>query len=353
MRRFSGDCQSSQIDPFRRHVPLPTITQNFPLQERIACLSRRDRRGHRETFGDRDTSPYNLAVAKVAKKVFLCSKCGSVHSKWAGKCPDCGTWDTLEPFTPPTEDARKPLAAQHAAAGAFGGGFGDPMGGNGALTLDAIDAAQAPRTPTGIGELDRVLGGGIVPGAAILVGGEPGIGKSTLLLQMAGAIAGGSGLSGPSPRYAGERLGEGRDASSSPAKSKPPAPLPALSPAYRGEGQSQRPTLPTLYVTSEESASQTKMRAKRLGLDASTLLVLAETNLERITHQIVQTGVRVVVIDSIQMIYKPELGAAPGQRHAAARLLHRTCLPRQGERRRDHLCRPRHQGRHARGAEDH
>ena len=217
-------------------------------------------------------------MAKAAKKQFLCNKCGSVHPKWMGKCPDCGAWDTLEPFTPPTEDTRKPLATQHLA-----GGFGDPSGSNGALTLDKIDAASAPRTSTGIGELDRVLGGGIVPGAAILVGGEPGIGKSTLLLQMAGAVA-----------RAGEAPAEPGSRTQAKARQEPRSPV------------------PTLYVTSEESASQTKMRAKRLGLDASSLLVLAETNLERIAHQIVQTGARVVVIDSIQMIYKPELGAAPG-----------------------------------------
>lgn len=206
------------------------------------------------------------------RQQFLCNKCGSVHVKWMGKCPDCGAWDSLEPFTPPTEDTRKPLAARNAE------GFGDLANGASALTLDQIDSAQAPRTPTGIGELDRVLGGGIVPGAAILVGGEPGIGKSTLLLQMAGTVA----------------------------SSKPSAP------ASAGKKEHERTALPTLYVTSEESASQTKLRAKRLKLDTSNLLVLAETNLERITHQIAQTGAKVVVIDSIQMIYKPELGAAPG-----------------------------------------
>ncbi len=222
-----------------------------------------------------------------------------------GKCPDCGAWDSLEPFTPPTEDARKPLAAS------TGGGFGDLASGASAMTLDQIDSAQSPRTPTGIGELDRVLGGGIVPGAAILVGGEPGIGKSTLLLQMAGTIA--RGISGPSPLYPGERLGEGRVARQGKLDSRSPDPSPNLSPEYRGEGPVKRNNaFPTLYVTSEESASQTKLRAKRLKLDTSNLLVLAETNLERIIHQIAQTRARVVVIDSIQMIYKPELGAAPG-----------------------------------------
>ena len=241
-------------------------------------------------------------MAKKNRQQFLCNKCGSVHPKWEGKCPDCGGWDTLEAYTPPAEDVRNPLTSSAAMAG---GGFGDIANGATALRLDDIDSNQAPRTPTGIGELDRVLGGGIVPGAAILVGGEPGIGKSTLLLQMAGAIASGS----PSPSTLGEGRGEGRAAKDKLSSEIPlRGPHPALSREYAGEGKS----LPTLYVTSEESASQTKLRAKRLGLDASSLLVLAETNLDRITHQIAQTKVRVVVIDSIQMIYKPALGAAPG-----------------------------------------
>lgn len=190
-----------------------------------------------------------------------------------GKCPDCGAWDSLEPFTPPTDDPRRPLA------GRVPGGVGDLAGGAAALRFDQIDSTVAPRTPTGIGELDRVLGGGIVPGAAILVGGEPGIGKSTLLLQTAGTLARGAQV--------------GAQANN------------------RKPSTGSQP-LRTLYVTSEESASQIKLRAKRLNFDTSELMVLAETNLERITHQIAQTGAQVVIIDSIQMIYKPELGAAPG-----------------------------------------
>lgn len=203
---------------------------------------------------------------------FLCNQCGSVHTKWIGKCPDCGAWDSLESYTPPTEDTRK---------SSFQGAAGSIVQGADALRLDEIPLNDAPRNPTGVLELDRVLGGGLVAGAAILVGGEPGIGKSTLLLQMAGTLSSGQ-ITPPRETRLIERNLENR-----------------------------APT-PTLYVTSEESAAQTKLRAKRLGLDGSSLLILAETNLERIIHQIAQSQAKVVVIDSIQMIYKPTLPAAPG-----------------------------------------
>src|SRR3954464_11443242 len=117
------------------------------------------------------------AMAKQRTQ-FLCNQCGSVHPKWMGKCPDCGTWDSLEEYKAPAADAR-------AAARLDPAQTGDLPRGAEALTLDQIDEAESPRRPTGIGEFDRILGGGVVPGSAVLVGGEPGIGKSTLLLQVA------------------------------------------------------------------------------------------------------------------------------------------------------------------------
>jgi DNA repair protein RadA/Sms len=198
-----------------------------------------------------------MAKTKVQ---FLCNSCGSVHPKWMGKCPDCGTWDSLEEYKAPTADAR--AEAVRAPAGRSGGGqTSDIARGGEALTLAEIDEADTPRQACGIGEFDRVLGGGVVPGSAVLVGGEPGIGKSTLLLQVAHELA---------------------------------------------RGQS------VLYVTSEESARQTKLRASRLGVESANLLVLAETNVERIIHQIHRRQPAVVVVDSIQMIYKPDVPAAPG-----------------------------------------
>src|SRR5215212_2909841 len=120
-----------------------------------------------------------------ARTQFLCNQCGSVHHKWLGKCPDCGAWDSLEEYKAPTPDARKERHVGGASAVATGGVAhgADP------LTLAQIDDSDTPRTPTGISEFDRILGGGIVAGSTVLVGGEPGIGKSTLLLQVASSLA--------------------------------------------------------------------------------------------------------------------------------------------------------------------
>ena len=203
-------------------------------------------------------------MAKTKSKVqFLCNHCGSVHPKWMGKCPDCGTWDSLEEYKTPTFDAR----ADRTAA-PVGIATGDLMRGGEAVSIDDIDEDDAPRLPTGIGEFDRILGGGIVPGSAVLIGGDPGIGKSTLLLQVAHTLSEGQG--------------------------------------------NQRNPVRVLYVTSEESARQTALRASRLGIKAKNLLILAETNVERIINQIHKTKPQVVIVDSIQMIYKPDLPAAPG-----------------------------------------
>ena len=219
---------------------------------------------------------------------FICNHCGSVHPKWLGKCPDCGTWDALEEYKAPTPDARA-AATQ----------TGDVAHGGEALTLAQIDEAEAARTPTGIGEFDRILGGGIVPGSVILVGGEPGIGKSTLLLQVAHAVAAGK----PDKETGkGAELATARDRQGDKERNQQSA------------MSNQQLPVPTsvLYVTSEESARQTKMRASRLGVDSKNLLVLAETNVERIINQIHKVQPAVVVVDSIQMIYKPALPAAPG-----------------------------------------
>src|SRR3954470_1660779 len=113
---------------------------------------------------------------------FLCNNCGSVHPKWMGKCPDCGAWDALQEYKEPKADARAEARSGLSQTGDIARGA-EP------LTLDEIEEADAPRRPSGIGEFDRILGGGVVPGSAVLVGGEPGIGKSTLLLQVARELA--------------------------------------------------------------------------------------------------------------------------------------------------------------------
>ncbi|HWP40620.1 MAG TPA: ATPase domain-containing protein [Tepidisphaeraceae bacterium] len=182
-------------------------------------------------------------------------------------------------------DARKPTLARM-AGGSSGDATADLARGAQALSLPEIQLDDSPRTPTGIGEFDRILGGGIVPGSAVLVGGEPGIGKSTLLLQVADELS--------------------RRRIDNTVQTPRPTDQPVgISPAQRVHRN-------VLYVTSEESARQTKLRAARLGIDSASLLVLAETNVERIIAQINKHRPCVVVIDSIQMIYKPDLPAAPG-----------------------------------------
>ncbi len=192
-----------------------------------------------------------------ARQQFLCNNCGSVQAKWFGKCPDCGTWDSLEAYKEPTADKHRTRTDR---------ATGDILRGAEALKLDEIDTDTLDRIPSGIAEFDRILGGGIVPGSATLVGGEPGIGKSTLLLQVAGLL-------------------------SKASKDNP---------------------VNVMYITSEESARQTKLRAERISIDSPNLRILAETNIERMTHQIEKHKPDVVIVDSIQMIYKPELPAAPG-----------------------------------------
>ncbi len=226
-----------------------------------------------------------MAKSKV-KTFYICRNCGSMHAKWLGKCPDCGTWDSLEETAKPTEDPHRPraltvspLTAEPAASGGADESGAPRVRGFADLAAQAVPIAiadvpplEVPRVPTGISEFDRVLGGGIVPGSAILLGGEPGIGKSTLLLQALASLAHAS---------AQQR-----------SKAKNP--------------------LEVLYVTSEESAQQTQLRARRLGFGNSQLKVLAETNTERITAYIGRLRPTLAVIDSVQMIYNPANPSAPG-----------------------------------------
>jgi len=181
-----------------------------------------------------------------ARSVYTCQQCGAQQPKWLGRCPDCGEWDSLveETYTPLRKAATTPL------------GDAQPQ------VLANVKPPEQPRLQTGIGELDRVLGGGIVAGSAVLFGGDPGIGKSTLLLQACHGLS----LQG----------------------------------------------LKTLYVTGEESLTQLRLRAERLGIQASGLLALAETNAEAIVAQLLATKPDFAVVDSIQMVYKPEVASAPG-----------------------------------------
>ncbi|MBC8229341.1 DNA repair protein RadA [bacterium] len=183
------------------------------------------------------------------KTRFVCQECGNVSPKWMGKCPDCGKWNS---FTEEVAPVARPRSRQ----------FSSDTTVTMPIPITQITATEEERFKTGISEFDRVLGGGVVPGSIVLVGGDPGIGKSTLMLQ------------------ATERLSQ----------------------AYGT----------VLYVSGEESASQTKLRANRLGVSSENLYVLCETSLETIEKHIEHLKPKVVVIDSIQTIYCSELRSTPG-----------------------------------------
>lgn len=187
-----------------------------------------------------------------AKTAFICGECGYETSRWMGKCPDCGAWNSLQENLQQAQaqvQAAKPLKRP--------GGSGVPV-----LPLREIDDAAQTRQSCGIGELDRVLGGGIVEGSVTLIGGDPGVGKSTLLLQACGKLS-----------ETGARV---------------------------------------LYVTGEESARQIKLRATRLSVQGDGLWVLAENAMDDIEARFQELQPDFMVVDSIQTVYRPELSAAPG-----------------------------------------
>ncbi|MEY4428970.1 MAG: hypothetical protein RLZZ182_1659 [Pseudomonadota bacterium] len=184
------------------------------------------------------------------KTVFTCNACGGTSPKWLGKCPHCNAWNTLEEGRAETAPKHRMQALARGLAAA------QPV-----TTLSEIEAADVARTPTGLDELDRVLGGGIVAGGVVLIGGDPGIGKSTLLLQALDALS---------------------------------------------------RQLPVLYVTGEESGAQVAMRAQRMGLPGTGVRVQAEIQLENILATLEAERPSFCVIDSIQTIYSEQLTSAPG-----------------------------------------
>ena len=216
-----------------------------------------------------------------ARTVFSCQECGHEVPKWLGRCPECGSWNSLvEAVKAEAPAARGVPASRRAAITRPGGSPALPAAGDGdAEPVHLADVAtdDAPRIQSTIGEFDRVLGGGIVPGALVLIGGDPGIGKSTLLLQIAARVA-----------ASGDR--------------------------------------PVLYVSGEESARQVRLRAARLGALARALLVLPETNVEVIARAIARVSPAVVVIDSIQTTWSEALASSPGNvaqlREVTLQLMH-------------------------------
>ena len=180
---------------------------------------------------------------------FTCTACGASFSKWSGRCEGCGAWNSI------AEEA--PLSAGPASKS-----LGAKRGSAIALTDLSTEEAPPPRTCSGLDELDRVLGGGLVPASAILVGGDPGIGKSTLLLQAAAKFAGAG--------------------------------------------------LKTLYVSGEEANAQVRMRAQRLGLSDAPVLLAAETNLRDILTTLEAERPALAIIDSIQTMWAEHVDSAPG-----------------------------------------
>jgi DNA repair protein RadA/Sms len=194
--------------------------------------------------------------------VYRCTECGAEHPKWAGRCDGCGAWNTL---------VEEPVTARRGERGPVASG----AAGRPPIRLADLRGETLTRWHTGLGELDFVLGGGVVPGSLVLVGGEPGIGKSTLLLQCAGRL-----------EAAGVR---------------------------------------TLYVSGEESPEQIRLRAARLAEPVDAVHVLGETALEPILHHAAALDARVLIVDSIQTTYTTDLEGAPGNvgqvRECAARLM--------------------------------
>ena len=201
------------------------------------------------------------------KTLWACTSCGYETARWVGRCPGCGAWNTMEEtLQAPSKAAPQKAAKQRLGTGAT------------AMLLKDIPEDAVARTATGISELDRVLGGGIVEGGLMLIGGDPGVGKSTLLLQVCANLC--------------------RDGKK------------------------------VLYISGEESAKQIKLRAKRLGVDVPNLYVLAENALDGVEAKLLQLAPDVAVVDSIQTMYRPEMASAPGsvsQIRECTSLLMRLC----------------------------
>lgn len=181
------------------------------------------------------------------KTIYVCQECGYESLRWMGKCPSCSTWNSLVEELKQSKQERHPTLSNRSVK---------------PVKINEVKTEKGTRLRTTIGEFDRVLGGGVVPGSLVLIGGDPGIGKSTLLLQVSSQIA--------------------------------------------------KQSAKVLYVSGEESTEQTKLRADRLGIIEDSLYILSETNLYSITHYIEALEPAFVVIDSIQTMFKEEITSAPG-----------------------------------------
>lgn len=200
---------------------------------------------------------------KKPETVFVCQNCGNQSRKWLGKCSECGEWNSL------VEERARPVVK-----GRTPSGF--KMREGTAVAYEQIESQDDVRIPSGVAEFDRVLGGGIVPGTLVLVGGDPGIGKSTLLLQVADKLSAGGAV--------------------------------------------------VLYVSGEESERQIKLRGERLGIQARNLYLLPETNLESIFHEVERLKPAAIIIDSIQTVFSAQIESAPGSVSQVREVAHQFLL---------------------------
>ncbi len=201
------------------------------------------------------------------RTIFVCKNCGRESPKWLGRCADCGEWNTL------VETTVAPQASS------------PPRTGNAPQELAQVSLASVSRIALPLGEFNRVLGGGIVPGSLVLIGGDPGIGKSTLMLQVASLAT---------------QLTQSTQET------------PQTQRTQRTQETQQTQGTPVVYVSGEESLGQIKLRAERLGVTGKGLFLLSETNLEGILSRLAEMSPRLVVIDSIQTMYQEGSPAAPG-----------------------------------------
>src|SRR5215467_13972368 len=182
-----------------------------------------------------------------SETLFVCQKCGHKAGKWLGKCPECGAWNSfVEEKTQPARNGRQGFSSRDVAA----------------IPFTEIESQDDVRIPSGVTEFDRVLGGGIVPGTLVLIGGDPGIGKSTLLLQVADKLSAAGAL--------------------------------------------------VLYVSGEESERQIKLRGERLAVEAKNVYLLPETNLENVINEIERLKPGAIIVDSIQTVFSSVIDSAPG-----------------------------------------
>ena len=192
--------------------------------------------------------------------IFVCQSCGHKSGKWLGKCPECGEWNSLVEEKSRRTTVRNGFQLREVSAVAF----------------TEIESQDDVRIPSGVTEFDRVLGGGIVPGTLVLIGGDPGIGKSTLLLQVADKLSGAGAI--------------------------------------------------VLYVSGEESERQIKLRGERLAVEAKNVYLLPETNLENIINEIERLKPGVIIVDSIQTVFSSAIESAPGSVSQVREVAHQFLL---------------------------